>query len=56
MALANQVQMNGTEVFGENVELKGTVFSTWTEDQWIQLGIEMQNWSCRSSCTASRAR
>ncbi len=45
VALANQVQMNGTEVFGENVELKGTVFSTWTEDQWIQLGIEMQNWS-----------
>jgi hypothetical protein len=45
VALANQVQMNGSEVFGENVELKGTVFSTWTEDQWIQLGIEMQNWS-----------
>ncbi len=45
VALANQVQMNGTEVFGENVELKGTVFSTWTEEQWIQLGIEMQNWS-----------
>jgi len=45
VALANQQQMNGTDVFGENVELKGTVFSTWTEDQWIQLGIEMQNWS-----------
>ncbi len=45
VALANQVQMNGSEVFGENVELRGTVFSTWTEDQWIQLGIEMQNWS-----------
>ncbi len=45
VALANQQQMNGTDVFGENVELKGTVFSTWTDDQWIQLGIEMQNWS-----------
>ncbi len=45
VALANQQKMNGTAVFGENVELQGTVFSTWTEDQWIQLGIEMQNWS-----------
>ena len=45
VAVANQEKMNGGAVFGENVELKGTVFSTWTEDQWIQLGIEMQNWS-----------
>src|SRR3954465_14481022 len=45
VAVANQQQMNGTDVFGENVELKGTVFSTWTDEQWIQLGIEMQNWS-----------
>ena len=25
--------------------LKGTAFESWTEDQWIQLGIESQNWT-----------
>src|SRR3954469_22128958 len=31
--------------FGENVDLKGTPFESWTEDQWIQMGIESQNWT-----------
>ncbi len=43
VVLANQEQM--PRPFGEGIELKGTVFETWTEDQWIQLGIESQNWS-----------
>ncbi|MBJ7513643.1 MAG: ferritin-like domain-containing protein [Acidimicrobiia bacterium] len=30
--------------FGE-MDLKGTVFSTWGEDDWVNLGVEMQNWS-----------
>ncbi len=42
VVLANQEKMN--RPFRED-ELKGTVFETWTEDQWIQLGIESQNWS-----------
>jgi hypothetical protein len=41
--LANQAQM--PRPFGEGIELKGTVFETWSEDDWIQLGIESQNWS-----------
>jgi hypothetical protein len=31
--------------FGENVDLTGTPFESWTEDQWIQMGIESQNWT-----------
>ena len=27
------------------MDLKGTVFSTWGEDDWVKLGIESQNWS-----------
>ena len=46
VSLANmQQQASGEDVFGANVELKGTVFETWSEDQWIELGMEMQNWS-----------
>ena len=46
VSLANmQQQASGDDVFGANVELKGTVFETWSEDQWIELGMEMQNWS-----------
>ena len=43
VVLANQAQM--PRPFGEGIELKGTVFETWKEDDWIQLGIESQNWS-----------
>ena len=43
VVLANQAQMGGG--FADNVDLTGTVFETWTEDHWIQLGIESQNWS-----------
>jgi hypothetical protein len=31
--------------FGESVDLTGTPFESWTEDQWIQMGIESQNWT-----------
>jgi hypothetical protein len=41
--LANQAQMGSA--FAETIDLKGTVFETWKEDDWIQLGIESQNWS-----------
>ena len=31
--------------FGESVDLTGTPFESWTDDQWIQMGIESQNWT-----------
>ena len=43
VVLANQAQMGSA--FAESVDLKGTVFETWKDDDWIQLGIESQNWS-----------
>src|SRR5204863_10147880 len=27
-----------------NVDLSGTVFEKWDEKQWIELGVESQNW------------
>src|SRR3954447_381767 len=43
VVLANQAQMGSA--FAETIDLKGTVFETWKDDDWIQLGIESQNWS-----------
>ena len=37
-------QSANQSTFGE-IDLKGTVFSTWGEDDWVKLGVEMQNWS-----------
>src|SRR3982751_1628247 len=44
VVLANQEQMAAAP-FGADLDLKGTCFESWTEDNWIQLGIESQNWS-----------
>src|SRR3954452_12818129 len=44
VVLANQEQMAAAP-FGADLDLKGTCFESWTEDQWIQLGIESQNWT-----------
>jgi hypothetical protein len=42
--LANaQANINGP--FSGGLDLKGTPFESWTDDQWIQLGIEGQNWT-----------
>src|ERR1700730_16311505 len=30
--------------FSENIDLKGTPFETWTEKEWIEFGVESQNW------------
>lgn len=43
VALANAGQMPGGGAM--NQDMTGTPFEGWTEDQWVQLGIEMQNWS-----------
>ncbi len=44
VVMANQAA-NIPNGFGENVDLTGTPFESWTEDQWIQMGIESQNWT-----------
>src|SRR5689334_15122388 len=31
--------------FSEGIDLKGTPFETWAEKEWIQLGVESQNWT-----------
>jgi len=44
VVLANITQnMDGR--IADEAMLKGTAFESWTEDQWIQLGIESQNWT-----------
>jgi hypothetical protein len=37
------VNLNGP--FSGGLDLKGTPFESWTDDQWIELGIEGQNWT-----------
>jgi len=43
-AVVRANQASTQSAFGE-MDLSGTVFSTWTEDDWVKLGIEMNNWS-----------
>jgi len=38
-----EVDLNGP--FSGGLDLKGTAFESWTDDQWVQLGIEGQNWT-----------
>jgi hypothetical protein len=45
VVLANQAQMTGGGPFAGEFDLKARASSPWTEDQWIQLGIESQNWT-----------
>jgi len=44
LALAGAAQ-SSTGAFGEGADLRGTPFESWTEDQWIELGIQGQNWT-----------
>src|ERR1700704_2196366 len=41
VVLANAANNNGLI---DNVDVSGTPFAAWTEDDWIKLGIEFQNW------------
>ncbi len=43
-AEVRKTQSANLSAFG-TMDLKGTVFSTWGEDDWVKLGIESQNWS-----------
>ncbi len=42
VVLANAAANGG---FEEGVDLTGTGFEKWTDKEWIQLGIESQNWT-----------
>src|SRR3954453_14856196 len=44
VVMANQAA-NIPNGFGETVDLKGTPFESWTDDKWIEMGIESQNWT-----------
>ena len=35
----------GVNQLGEDMDLTGTPFAKWTEKEWLQLGIESQNWT-----------
>jgi hypothetical protein len=43
VVLANAGQDGG--FFSDAIDLSGTPFAKWTEKEWIQLGIEGQNWT-----------
>jgi hypothetical protein len=43
VVIANEANM--VRPFGEGMDVSGTVFETWGEDDWIRLGIESQNWT-----------
>jgi len=47
VVLANvaQARENGGGFFSGSIDLAGTDFAKWTEKEWIQLGIESQNWT-----------
>ncbi|MGI8663922.1 MAG: ferritin-like domain-containing protein [Acidimicrobiales bacterium] len=42
VVLANAAANNGID---EGMDLTGTPFAKWSEKEWIQLGIESQNWT-----------
>jgi hypothetical protein len=45
VVLANVAQNGNAGFFSGDIDLSGTPFAKWTEKEWIQLGIESQNWT-----------
>src|SRR6478609_2278781 len=43
VVMANAGQDGG--FFSDGIDLTGTPFAKWTEKEWVQLGIEGQNWT-----------
>jgi len=43
VVLAN-AEMQGS-MFGAQVDLSGTSFEKWSDEEWIQMGVESQNWT-----------
>ncbi|HEX9684167.1 MAG TPA: ferritin-like domain-containing protein [Acidimicrobiales bacterium] len=42
VVLANQAQVGG---FAPGMDLTGTPFEKWGDKEWVQLGVESQNWT-----------
>jgi hypothetical protein len=45
VVLANAAQFGGLGAEAEAMNLEGTPFKNWGDKEWIQLGIESQNWT-----------
>jgi hypothetical protein len=43
VVVANAIGMSGSLTGG--VDVSGTPFANWTDEQWIQFGVESQNWT-----------
>jgi hypothetical protein len=41
----NNMSAQDFRFFGDSVDLSGTPFAKWTEKEWIELGIQSQNWT-----------
>ncbi|HEY1635567.1 MAG TPA: ferritin-like domain-containing protein [Acidimicrobiales bacterium] len=42
VVVANAAATGG---FGQGMDVSGTPFASWTDAEWVQLGIESQNWT-----------
>ena len=45
VVVANALQQNGGGPVGSEVDTTGTPFEKWTEKEWIEFGIQSQNWT-----------
>ncbi|KAA0234664.1 MAG: hypothetical protein JJLCMIEE_02228 [Acidimicrobiales bacterium] len=45
VVIANQMQFNDGNGAMPEFDVSGTPFERWTEKEWIQVGIESQNWT-----------
>ncbi|MCU1429998.1 MAG: P-aminobenzoate N-oxygenase AurF [Actinomycetia bacterium] len=45
VVLANMAQNGENGFFSGDVDLAGTPFAKWGDKQWIELGVESQNWT-----------
>src|SRR5438477_4772989 len=42
VVVANAAATGG---FAQGMDVSGTPFASWTDDDWVRLGIESQNWT-----------
>ena len=43
VVMANSLANGG--IFSQEMDMSGTPFAKWTEKEWMQLGVESQNWT-----------
>src|SRR5277367_5317933 len=44
VALAEMNQAQNAEMHGEEVDLSGTAVESWSDKEWVNFGVENQNW------------